>query len=99
MAAMTTQDCVLTILPGSDDSQRIVVAHCHGADGVSKISLRQQSWADGIGWYDQKSLDLDPEQLGLLRQALGWGGGSAKRTRSAEPVILAFPGVVRTESA
>jgi len=91
-------ECVLATLPGANDTQQVVVVLRQLADGSSKVSLRQQTWGDGIGWYDQHSLDLEPEQFRQLRHGLG----APTRPARAEPdskTILPFPGVTRVESA
>jgi hypothetical protein len=93
------RECLLSTLPGANETERVVVLLLQLEDGSSKISLRQQNWADGIGWYDQKSLDLEPEQFRLLR-----GGSTASVVRPSrpatdEPATLLFPGVARVESA
>jgi hypothetical protein len=95
---MNTSECVLSILPGANDEDRLAVVLVRARDGSSVISLRQQTWAEGIGWYDQKCLDLEPGQLRGLRAALGWGG-QTKPDRTEMPAILSFPGSARVESA
>lgn len=90
-------ESLLATLPGSSEADRLVVYLVREPDGSSKLSLRQQSWAEGIGWYDQKTLDLEPEQFRLLRSL----GAPLPRTRPAPadaPATLAFPGA-RVESA
>jgi hypothetical protein len=92
-------ECLLSTLPGSSETERVVVLLLQMDDGSSKISLRQQNWAEGIGWYDQKSLDLEPEQFRQLRR----GPASSVVRQSLPPsddvTTLPFPGLVRVESA
>lgn len=69
-------------------------------DPDATLSLRQQSWAEGIGWYDQRTLDFSPEQVRALRQVLGQAGGRSRRPEPGEaPATLPFPRLVRVESA
>lgn len=86
-------------LPGSSDNERLAVVLVHTPNGPSKFSLRQQCWTEGIGWYDQKSLDLAADQFRQLQTILG---GTARPARTMvqteEPAILRFPGA-QTESA
>lgn len=79
----------LAILPASADDERLVVYLVREADGSSKLSLRQQNWAEGIGWYDQKTLDLEPAQLRMLR-SLGASVAPARHSSDA-PATLPFP--------
>lgn len=93
-------ECLLATLPGSSDCERLTVVLVHAPGGTSKMSIRQQTWAEGIGWYDQKSIELDPDQLCQLRAVLGWGTHHRlKQEHAQDPAVLAFPGVVRIESA
>ena len=101
------RECQLAALPGSHDCERLTVVLLQGEDGDSRVSLRQQTWAEGIGWYDQKRIDLDPEQLRQLRPVLGWSGLSssgprphrARLEQMSEPAILAFSSGPQVESA
>jgi hypothetical protein len=61
--------------------------------GDSQVVLRQQSWAEGIGWYDQRSLGLAPHQLGRLKGVLGGRNPAPQRADSDAPTILPFPGL------
>lgn len=92
-------ETLLTVLPGASDLERLVVVLVKTSEGESQISLRQQTWAENIGWYDQKSLELAPHQLRQLRT---WGNSARpelKRQRDETPALLAFPGLDRVESA
>lgn len=93
-------ECLVATLPSATEDQRLAVFFIRLADGSSQISLRQQSWAKGLGWYDQKTLEVEPEQLRLLRTVFGMGGGGARRPVAEEgPGTLPFPSLARTESA
>ena len=63
---------LLAEIPGTDDDSRLAV-FLTNRDGDSVMSLCQQSWAEGIGWFSQSSVEIDPSQLTMLRQALGQG--------------------------
>lgn len=94
-----THECLLATLPGASDAERVLVVLLQLPDGGSRISLRQQNWAEGIGWYDQKSLDLEPDQFRQLRRGFVPGGAARAARPEAEAVTLPFPGVARVESA
>ncbi|GIX46525.1 MAG: hypothetical protein KatS3mg131_0736 [Candidatus Tectimicrobiota bacterium] len=44
-------------------------------DGTSQLVLRVSRWGTGVGWYPQRTLPLDPQQLqpllALLQKASG----------------------------
>ena len=73
-------EVLLASIPGASDEERLLVVHTRGAGGQSVILLRQQTWGEGVGWFDQSSVSIEPEQLGQLRLALG-GTGSGYRVR------------------
>lgn len=77
-------ETVLATLPGTSDTDRLVVV-LTAANGTSQVHLRQQSWGEGLGWYTQSSVQLDPQQVAGLRQVLGLGGAFSKVKVSAFP--------------
>lgn len=46
--------------------------------GKTKIELRLLGWGEGIGWYAQKRMQLDPRQISTLKAILGRGASKAK---------------------
>jgi len=96
---MQKNECLLATLPGSQSGDRLLVVLVQTKAGKSQLVLRQQSWAEGIGWYDQKSLSLDPHQLRQLKAVLGCRSSSPQKDEPDVPAILPFPGVACTESA
>jgi hypothetical protein len=92
-------ECLLATLPSSNAEERVVVVLVHSHTGETRAVLRQQNWAAGIGWYDQKSLALDPSQLRQLKAALGCHSHPPKRIDAEAPVILSLPDVNCIESA
>ncbi len=95
MATVPENECVLAILPGRHENERLAVVLLSGA--TNGLVLRQQTFGDGIGWFTQKSMELAPHQLASLRTALG---GPAVQ-REAVPVAHddEFPRILRLESA
>ena len=72
--------------------------------GESLIELRQQSWGEGVGWFTQTSVQLEPSQVAALRQSLGQSVGRcesfASRTAPANVASRAFtPRLFSAESA
>lgn len=88
MAART----ILATLGGSAPHERLQVALVQRGDGRLAIDLRQQHHAEGIGWYDQRGLELDPRQLRQLLGVLGDRSASLEAPAEDAPAILPFPG-------
>ena len=57
-------------IPQADPHRRVEVAVTRTADGRRKVLLRDLSHGQGIGWYAQKTIALDPEQVDALVRAL-----------------------------
>lgn len=82
----------LATIAGTAPGQRLEVSLVAGREGRIAVELRQQHFADGIGWFDQRSLELDPRQLRQLQALLG-PDAPALTARGNEPrSILPFPG-------
>ena len=102
---MITPEITVSVIPGSDDRQRLVVVLCYSEAEGSRIELRQQSWGDGLGWFTQSSVTVEPHQLSQLRGSLGRGacgrtGASHVRQVSGNTSAdRSLPRVVRAESA
>ncbi len=102
-------EVVLATLPGADDSEQLVVVLCQTPEHGSRLELRQQTWGDGIGWFTQNRIQLQPHQVAELRAVLGSSGSQAKRPRrDSTPLPKAFsrlapdafvPRVVHADSA
>lgn len=69
---------VLATIPGSCTTERLQLVLLQQSEGGSRIELRQQSYAEALGWYTQSSVAIEPEQVAELRNALGIGGASAR---------------------
>jgi len=96
---MQNSECQLAVIPGSNACERLLVGLLCNRSGESQITLRQQSWAEGIGWYDQKTLSLAPAQLRHLKTVLGCRGFSQGMADPGVASILPFSGAACTESA
>jgi hypothetical protein len=83
---------ILTTLAGSRPGQRLQVALAQRPDGRLVIDLREQHYAEGIGWFDQKALDLDPRQFQQLQAALGLRATLLDAIEDEAPATLPFPG-------
>ncbi|MBV8233326.1 MAG: hypothetical protein JO329_25405 [Planctomycetaceae bacterium] len=83
---------VLATLADSVPDRRLQVLLVR-RDGGVVLGLRQQQFAAGIGWYDQRTLEMAPRQLRQLQKILS-RRGSAQVLAEAEaelPATLPFP--------
>jgi hypothetical protein len=74
-------ELVLSTLSGSCERERLLVVLCHEVGAGSRIELRQQSFGDGVGWFTQSSVCLEPHQVADLRNVLGTGQASGRRSQ------------------
>jgi DNA-binding transcriptional regulator PaaX len=72
-------ETILTAIPASE-TERLVVVLMQSADQGSRMELRQQSFSKGIGWFTQSTVQLEPEQVAALRNALGSTAGAKRST-------------------
>ena len=73
-------ETVVSTLPASSDTERLLLVLVQSPDSGSRIELRQQSFSASIGWFTQSTVHLEPGQVGALRNALGLTGNTT-RTR------------------
>ncbi len=85
---------ILATLSGSGPHQRIEVGLVRRPDGRLAVDLCEQHHAEGIGWFDQRSMALDPRQLRQLVAALDLKGLALDAAVGADeaPATLPFPG-------
>lgn len=95
---MNQNPVTLAVVPSSDDQHRIVVQLRHGFSG-SSVELLQQSWGEGVGWFTQSKVQLEPEQLTAVRAALGSQSSSAAMRRCTPAATASSMRVVHAESA
>lgn len=68
---------VIATIDGSSPGHRLQLVMVARDEGT-QLELRQQSWAESVGWYTQSSVAVEPEQVAELRNSLGLGGKSAR---------------------
>jgi hypothetical protein len=88
MAART----ILATLPGSAPYQRLQVGLEQRGDGGLAIDLREQHFAEGIGWFDQRTMSLDPRQFQQLQAVLGLKAALLEDAAEEVPATIPFPG-------
>jgi hypothetical protein len=83
---MTTgSEVILATLAGAHEDERLEIALCQQPGERSRLELRQQSWSEGIGWFTQSRVQLEPHQVADLRGVLGTAGS---RPLNQRPGIL-----------
>jgi len=97
-------ETVLTSLPSTIETERLLLVLVQSADAGSRVELRQQSFSKSIGWFTQSTVHMEPGQVAALRSALGLttGGKSSSRLpREFSTVTPAAwqPRVVHADSA
>jgi len=86
------QETPLNLLPGDTETERLQVVLVQES-GDRHIELRQQSFSDSMGWYNQSSVHLSHQQWAALKMTMG---GTATKSQKAATWT---PRVVSAESA
>lgn len=71
-------ETVLSEIPAQSATERLLVVLIQGSEG-SRLELRQQSFGEGVGWFTQSKVEMEPAQVALLKQSLGTSTASAAR--------------------
>jgi hypothetical protein len=90
-------ETVVQQLPGSVPNERILVC-LRQTERQWGIRLRQQHWAEGIGWYDQKVLQFDARQWSALRGMLSTPMAALPEVIDDSPETIPFPGPTQRDS-
>lgn len=64
-------------------------------DGTTSLELVECSWGSGVGWYVQKRVRLDTEQLEALKLILGKMAPAPPVRRRTLPTIVREDGAIR----
>ena len=70
-------EIILATIPGAREDEQLEVALCQFTDG-SRVELRQQTWGEGIGWFTQSTIHLEPSQVAGLKNSLGTSSAAAR---------------------
>src|SRR3954453_9615760 len=84
------EQTVLATLPDSTSSRRLQVVLVRRHDGRIVFGLREQHYSTGIGWFDQRAVELEPRQWCQLGGFLGRGGIGHRPVEAEPPVLLPF---------
>lgn len=68
---LNTVETILTTLPATSESERVLIVLIQHPGEGSHIEMRQQSFGEGIGWFTQSTVRLEPGQMAALRNSLG----------------------------
>jgi hypothetical protein len=71
-------DVTLAVLSEEGNDQRVVLVH-RQTFGGQRVILRRESFSEAVGWFEQSSVDISPNQVGQLKQALGLLPGAKVR--------------------
>jgi hypothetical protein len=83
---------VLATLAGSAPLERLEVSLVQGQDGRLTIDLREQHYAEGIGWFDQRTMELEPRQFQQLQSVLGLKAAPIFSEPDEPRATIPFPG-------
>ena len=98
---MPNRETTLATLAADSKTERVVLVLV-AESGGSVVELRQQSWGEGVGWFTQSSVHLQPQQLAELKQTLGQASqtqtppGHSRRKHTPSGFMLR---VIHSESA
>lgn len=94
-------ETILNVFPAVDDLHRLVIAvQQEEEQGSSRLVLRQESYADDVGWFVQSCVAIEPEQVAGLKMALSSQSATRLKTDrfdsglSRVPAILSFDGAL-----
>lgn len=91
------KETILNVFPSSGDGNRLVIAVEQEPEAGSRLVLRQESFADDVGWFVQSRIAIEPEQVAGLRMALS-GQESVSRLARA-PKMSRLPAILRFDGA
>lgn len=82
-------ETILGVLPAASEKERVLLVLTQAADSVgamsSRMELRQQSFGEGIGWFTQSTVQLEPGQVADLRNTLGMATAAPPSRRPKLP--------------
>jgi hypothetical protein len=96
-------ETVLSEIPAQSATERLLVVLIQG-DAGSRLELRQQSFGEGVGWFTQSTVKMEPGQVAQLKNSLGAaaaGHSTARLPRSFSRLNAANwqPRLVQADSA
>lgn len=88
-------ESMIGVVEGRDKTEKIEILMERDGDKEARLHLRSLSWGEGIGWYPQKTIILNCQEIGRLQTLLNHASAIVKTTprrRSrSKGKILPFP--------
>lgn len=72
------------VLEGRDGTERLEILLDRGRGSGGQLHFRLLCWGEGIGWYPQKTVELDAGQIEGLQSLLHYAKLLVKKDRSKE---------------
>lgn len=85
------QEQVFTTIVGPGPDRLLEIASGVDTLGRPYLELRRLGWGNGVGWYRQQTLQLDPQETSALKRALRELRQQKPYRRGARGKVLAFP--------
>lgn len=93
------KETVLNVFPSDDDRNRLVVAVRQDEDrSASQLVLRQETFAEDVGWYEQSCVAIEPNQVAMLKMALTNPLSNAHDPKRGPASVTRLPAIVQFES-
>ncbi|WP_425617097.1 hypothetical protein NA78x_000767 [Anatilimnocola sp. NA78] len=77
---MQSSETILSAIPAQSDKERLIVVLVQKSEG-SRLELRQQSYGEGVGWFTQSTVQLEPGQVAQLKNSLGHATANSPAAR------------------
>ncbi len=88
-------ESIIGILEGKDTSEKVEVLLARDEESSDQLQFRLLSWGEGIGWYPQKTITLDCQEIGALRTILNRANAITKANQRHKPCskgkVVPFP--------
>lgn len=88
-------ESIVGVLEGRDGTGKVEVLLNREEGCIGQIHFRLLSWGEGIGWYPQKTVELDCSQIGALQTILKRTEALLQKQRQRAPKspgkVIPFP--------
>lgn len=74
----------LAVLEGRDETEKLEILLDRKQEKSGQIYLRILSWGEGIGWYPQKTVEINGRQIAALQSHLQYADALLKQSRVKE---------------
>ena len=88
-------ESVIGVVEGKDETEKIEILMERDEDQEARLHLRSLSWGEGIGWYPQKTIILNCDEIGklqtILNQVKAISKTKPRRSLRSRGKIVPFP--------